>query len=108
VVDRDGVVWCGTWGGGLSRFDGKNGRNYTMADGLPGNLIFMLNRDPSGKLWIGTNNGVAVLEGEKIVAKKLKLMTTKDGLFSNTVFSMATGEDGSKWLGSFGGVTHLK
>jgi ligand-binding sensor domain-containing protein len=108
VVDRDGVVWCGTWGGGLSRFDGKNWRNYTMADGLPGNLIFMLNRDPSGKLWIGTNNGVAVLEGEKIVAKKLKLMTTKDGLFSNTVFSMATGEDGSKWLGSFGGVTHLK
>jgi len=108
VVDRDGVVWCGTWGGGLSRFDGKNWRNYTMADGLPGNLIFMLNRDPSGKLWIGTNNGVAVLEGDKIQAKKLKLMTTKDGLFSNTVFSMATGEDGSKWLGSFGGVTHLK
>ena len=108
VVDSDGVVWCGTWGGGLSRFDGKNWRNYTMADGLPGNLIFMLNRDPSGKLWIGTNNGVAVLEGDNIKAKKLKLMTTKDGLFSNTVFSMATGEDGSKWLGSFGGVTHLK
>jgi ligand-binding sensor domain-containing protein len=108
VVDGDGVVWCGTWGGGLSRFDGKSWRNYTMADGLPGNLIFMLNRDPSGKLWIGTNNGVAVLEGDKITAKKLKLMTTKDGLFSNTVFSMATGEDGSKWLGSFGGVTHLK
>lgn len=108
VVDPDGIVWCGTWGGGLARFDGNKWRNYTMADGLPGNLIFMLNRDPSGKLWIGTNNGVAVMEGEKLEAKKLKLMTTKDGLFSNTVFSMATGEDGSKWLGSFGGVTHLK
>lgn len=23
AVDRDGVVWAGTWGGGLSRFDGK-------------------------------------------------------------------------------------
>jgi len=108
VVDNDGVVWCGTWGGGLARFDGKNWRNYTMSDGLPGNLIFMLNRDPSGKLWIGTNNGIAVLEGDKVEAKKLKLITTKDGLFSNTVFSMSTGEDGSKWLGSFGGVTHLK
>lgn len=107
-VDSDGVVWCGTWGGGLARFDGKSWRNYTMADGLPGNLIFMLHRDPSGKLWIGTNNGVAVLEGDKIKAKKLKILTTKDGLFSDTVFSMATGEDGSKWLGSFGGVTHLK
>jgi ligand-binding sensor domain-containing protein len=108
VVDPDGVVWCGTWGGGLARFDGNKWRNYTMADGLPGNLIFMLNRDTSGKLWIGTNNGVAVLEGDKVAANKIKLMTTKDGLFSNTVFSMATGEDGSKWLGSFGGVTHLK
>jgi ligand-binding sensor domain-containing protein len=108
VVDPDGVVWCGTWGGGLSRFDGKRWRNYTMSDGLPGNLIFMLNRGPTGKLWIGTNNGVAVLEGDKVEAKKIKLLTTKDGLFSNTVFSMATGEDGSEWLGSFGGVTHLK
>jgi ligand-binding sensor domain-containing protein len=108
VVDPDGVVWCGTWGGGLSRFDGKRWRNYTMADGLPGNLIFMLNRGPTGKLWIGTNNGVAVLKGDKVEAKKIKLMTTKDGLFSNTIFSMATGEDGSEWLGSFGGVTHLK
>lgn len=108
VVDPDGVVWCGTWGGGLSRFDGKRWRNYTMSDGLPGNLIFMLNRGPSGKLWIGTNNGVAILDGDKVEAKKIKLLTTKDGLFSNTVFSMATGEDGSEWLGSFGGVTHLK
>jgi ligand-binding sensor domain-containing protein len=108
VVESDGVVWCGTWGGGLARFDGKKWRNYTMSDGLPGNLIFMLNRDPSGKLWIGTNNGIAVLEGDKVEAKKLKILTTKDGLFSDTVFSMATGEDGSKWLGSFGGVTHLK
>jgi ligand-binding sensor domain-containing protein len=108
LVDRDGTVWCGTWGGGLAHFDGEKWSNYTMSDGLPGNLIFMLHRDPSGQLWIGTNNGVALLEGNKIEGKKLKVMTTNDGLFSNVVFSMTTGEDGSKWLGSFGGVTHLK
>jgi hypothetical protein len=107
VVDHDGTVWCGTWGGGLARFDGTKWRNYTMSDGLPGNLIFMLHRDPTGKLWIGTNNGVAVVEGDKI-DKKIKVLTTKDGLIADTVFSMATAEDGSKWLGSFGGVTHLK
>ena len=108
LVDPDGVVWCGTWGGGLARFDGKQWRTYTMSDGLPGNLIFMLHRTPTGQLWIGTNNGVAVLEGNKLDGKKLKVMTTKDGLISDVVFSMATAEDGSKWLGSFGGVTHLK
>ena len=108
LVDPDGTVWCGTWGGGLARFDGKQWRTYTMSDGLPGNLIFMLHRTPTGQLWIGTNNGVAVLEGNKLDGKKLKVMTTKDGLISDVVFSMATAEDGSKWLGSFGGVTHLK
>lgn len=108
LVDPDGTVWCGTWGGGLARFDGKQWRTYTMSDGLPGNLIFMLYRTPTGQLWIGTNNGVAVLEGNKLDGKKLKVMTTKDGLISDVVFSMATAEDGSKWLGSFGGVTHLK
>ena len=111
LVDPDGTVWCGTWGGGLARFDGKTWRNYTMSDGLPGNLVFMLHRDPSGQLWIGTNNGVALLEGNKMEGKKLKVakvLTTSDGLFANIVFSMATAPDGSQWLGSFGGVTHLK
>ena len=104
VVDRNGVVWCGTWGAGLARFDGKKWRNYTMADGLPGNHIFTLHEDQAGQLWVGTNNGLARFDEDK---NKIKVLTTADGLFSNAIFSMATGTDGSKWLGSFGGVTHL-
>jgi ligand-binding sensor domain-containing protein len=103
VVDGDGVVWAGTWGAGLARFDGTRWRNYTMKDGLPGNHVFMLNLDPKGTLWIGTNNGLARRGGEKF-----DVLTTADGLFSNTVFSMAAGRDGDIWVGSFGGVAHLK
>jgi len=102
AVDRDGVVWAGTWGGGLSRFDGKKWKHYTMSDGLPGNHVFMLHVDPSGKLWVGTNNGLARFDDGKF-----KVFTTDDGLFSNTIFSMATAPDNSQWVGSFGGVTHL-
>lgn len=111
TIDPDGIVWCGTWGGGLARFDGKKWQNYTMSDGLPGNLVFMLHRTPSGELWIGTNNGVGILDDDKVQGKKLKfkkVMTTSDGLYANIVFSMATAPDGSQWLGSYGGVTHLK
>ena len=102
-MDRAGVVWAGTWGGGLARFDGKTWKNYTVADGLPGNHVFMLHHDADGVMWIGTNNGLARLEGDKFV-----VMTTEQGLFSNNVFSMATGAKGEKWIGSFGGVAHLK
>ena len=108
TVDKNGEVWCGTWGAGLAHYDGKKWHNYTMSDGLPGNHIFMLHQDPNGSLWVGTNNGVAIMENDKLDKKTIKVLTTNDGLFSNTVFSMATAPDGSKWFGSFGGVTHLR
>lgn len=103
VVDKDGDVWAGTWGGGLARYNGKTWRNYTVKDGLPGNHVFMLYIDPKGEMWIGTNEGLAKRNGDKY-----EVMTTADGLFSNTVFSMAMGSDGTKWIGSFGGVSHLR
>lgn len=102
MVDRHGVVWCGTWGGGLARFDGKGWKNYTVADGLPGNHVFMVKEDRDGTLWVGTNNGLARFDGQHF-----KIYTTRDGLFSDTVFSMATAADGSRWVGSFGGVARL-
>jgi ligand-binding sensor domain-containing protein len=103
VVDAEGTVWAGTWGGGLSSFDGKNWKHYTVADGLPGNHVFMLHIDQKGVMWIGTNDGLARRDGDKFT-----VLNTANGLYSNTVFSMATGPDGSKWVGSFGGVSHLK
>jgi ligand-binding sensor domain-containing protein len=103
-VDRDGVVWVGTWGGGLGRFDGKTWKNYTVAEGLPGNHVFMLHVDGNGRLWVGTNKGLTRMEGEKFD----KPMTVADGLFADNVFSMATGPAGDLWIGSFGGVAHLR
>ncbi|GAB3651686.1 ligand-binding sensor domain-containing protein [Ramlibacter alkalitolerans] len=103
VADKDGSVWAGTWGGGLAHFDGKQFRNYTVKDGLPGNHVFMLHQAKDGQLYIGTNAGVTKFDNGKFTAP----LTTADGLFSNTVFSMDTGADGSLWVGSFGGVAHI-
>ncbi len=104
AVDAQGIVWAGTWGGGLSRFDGKTWTVTTVAEGLPGNHVFMLHIDPEGVLWIGTNNGLA--RGK--AGGGFEVMTTNDGLFNNTVFSMATARDGTRWVGSFGGVAKIK
>jgi len=101
-VDDDGVVWCGTWGGGLSRFDGESWTTYTASDGLPGNHVFMLHVDPEGRLWVGTSNGLARFEDGAFTR-----FTTEHGLFSNQIFSMATADDGSKWVGGFGGVARI-
>lgn len=104
AVDKQGVIWCGTWGGGLARFDGASWRNYTTVDGLPANHIFMLYIDPSDRLWIGTSGGLARMnEG----AAGFTVMTTADGLFADNVFSMANTPDGSMWVGSFGGIAKI-
>jgi ligand-binding sensor domain-containing protein len=103
VVDQDGTVWAGTWGGGLAHYDGKEWHNLTTVEGLPGNHVFMLHRDQKNRLWIGTNNGLAVKEGDHF-----RTMRAEDGLFNNTVFSMATTSDGGMWVGSYGGVAHIR
>jgi ligand-binding sensor domain-containing protein len=102
LVDDDGSVWAGTWGGGLAHFDGKQWTNYTMADGLPANHVFSLNKGQDGRLWVGTSNGMAIRGKDGF-----RVYNTADGLFSNIVFSMASASDGSAWIGSFGGVARL-
>ncbi len=104
VVDRKGIVWCGTWGAGLARFDGEHWRNFTTADGLPADHIFMLHLDKNGVLWAGTSKGLVRIEDD---GKRMTTMTTADGLFADNVFSMALADDGTMWVGSFGGVARI-
>jgi len=103
-VDRNGIVWVGTWGGGLARFDGERYINYTVSDGLPSNHVFMLHEDRNGSLWVGTSNGLARFDNEKFSQR----LTIQQGLFSNTVFSMDTQDEDILWVGSFGGVARIK
>jgi ligand-binding sensor domain-containing protein len=103
-VDREGNVWCGTWGGGLARFDGSEWKNYTSADGLPGNHIFMLYRDPQGEIWAGTSKGLARVDRAE---ERFSTFTVADGLYADNVFSMANAADGSVWVGSFGGLARF-
>ncbi|VAX13347.1 Sensor histidine kinase [hydrothermal vent metagenome] len=103
LVDHDGNVWCGTWGGGLSEFNGKTWKTYTVKDGLPADHIFMLDQDKSGRIWVGTSNGFSLFDG-----KQFKNYSVADGLFSKNVFSMDIDDQGEFWIGSFGGVTRIR
>lgn len=51
MQDRQGFLWIGTEAG-LSRFDGRNFRNFSTADGLPSDEVLACYEDVSGRLWI--------------------------------------------------------
>ena len=103
LVNDDGSVWAGTWGGGLAHFDGERWSNLTMADGLPANHVFMLEHAIGGAIWVGTSKGLARYDG-----KVFEVFTTRDGLFADNVFSLASDQKGSLWVGSYGGVARIK
>lgn len=62
--DNEEVLWVGTDGGGLSRFDNKRRKFYTYrkgtenSEGLASDIIRSIHQDNIGRLWIGTDSGV--------------------------------------------------
>ncbi|QSX41285.1 ligand-binding sensor domain-containing protein [Shewanella cyperi] len=106
TVADNGDVWVGTWGAGLSHFDGNKFEVLTKKDGLPSNHVFMLHGDKgSDGIWLGTNMGLSLLDKDKKVARTLN---REDGLVADTVFSMDIDNQGEYWIGSYGGVTRIK
>lgn len=51
--DRDGNIWIGTRDGGAWRYDGRELRQFTVADGLTTASVMSIYRDRDGELWLG-------------------------------------------------------
>ena len=107
AVDRDGAKWIGTWGGGLSHFDGSNWRNYTTADGLAGNIIYAIEIDERGLLWLGTNHGLSRFDPTAPAGQQWKTWSVADGLLGEDVYAIAPA-GAAIWLGQKGGVVEFR
>lgn len=61
--DREGILWIGTFGAGLNRYDARSGRfthyRYDPTDrtSLASDLVRALLEDRRGALWVGTQGG---------------------------------------------------
>ncbi len=80
--DSKGILWIGTSGGGLNRFDPVSRKffSYTMANGLPNNIVYGLLEDGDGNIWISTNLGISKLYVE---SGRFVNYDVKDGIQSN-------------------------
>ena len=57
--DRDHVLWLGTDGSGLKRFqDGKFTATYTTASGLADDTVWAILEDDLGNFWLSSNRGI--------------------------------------------------
>jgi ligand-binding sensor domain-containing protein/signal transduction histidine kinase len=66
AVAHDGSLWAGTEGGGLVRFKGGETRVYSAHDGLTDGFVRSVYEDHRARLWVGTDDGLFVLEGNHL------------------------------------------
>ncbi|MEJ7746811.1 MAG: two-component regulator propeller domain-containing protein, partial [Luteimonas sp.] len=58
--DREGSLWLGSQWEGIARVWNGWTRRYSINEGLHDNVLWSLARGPDGRLWVGTNDGLAV------------------------------------------------
>ncbi|MBK8161737.1 MAG: regulator [Gammaproteobacteria bacterium] len=101
-VGKDDRVWAGTWGGGVSRFDGERWSNLSTADGLAGNIVFAVAEDARGNLWFGTDQGLSRYDGSA-----WQTFRRADGLPGEAVYALEATAAGEVWAGTRGGVARI-
>lgn len=60
-LDEEGVLWAGTYGGGLSRIADGTITRFTRESGLTDNFLACILEDDDGRFWINSNSGPFVV-----------------------------------------------
>lgn len=100
--DSNDNIWVGTKGAGLVMCDntGRTLKEYSIADGLPDDVVYRIIPDSSSGIWGSTNNGMFRLDTE---SGKIRTYTYEDGLPGNQ-FNYKSGFADSQGNIYFGGV----
>ena len=87
-----GDIWCIS--SIISHFDGMNWNNITWADGLPLTGLYCIDVDNAGNVWIGTNIGLLMYDGNS-----WRTYSTDDGLKDNWITAVGARAPDDVWIG---------
>ncbi|TMP34772.1 two-component regulator propeller domain-containing protein [Pseudoalteromonas rubra] len=105
----DGSIWVGTANKGLHHFSQKTQRftRYTRADGLPGYQVVTLQETPTGQLWVGTGEGLALMDISTRQLQPLTPFNNHEILQGKSVLTMAYVAPQQLWIGTRNGLFTL-
>ncbi|HMG16387.1 MAG TPA: two-component regulator propeller domain-containing protein, partial [Saprospiraceae bacterium] len=89
--DKKGFLWFST-AYGLSRFDGKNFKNFTSENGLNNNTVISLMQMPNDNIWINNFGGVNMIRNDSIFSWSL------DKKFNSTNCYFTINDEKNIWL----------
>lgn len=104
--DREGAYWIGLGGAGIQRWIGRRTwSGWTRSEGLPDNVVWSELRDSRKRLWVGTNNGVAMWDP---LAAHWREWRSRDGLNGTVAHNLVLAPDGAVWVLCYpGGLTRF-
>ncbi|MDN5204660.1 two-component regulator propeller domain-containing protein [Fulvivirgaceae bacterium BMA10] len=107
-IDSKGVLWVGTWGGGLNRYNAqqKTFIHYTEENGLPNNVVYGILEDSHDNLWMSTNKGITKFDPKQ---ETFTNYTHFDGLQGNEFNTSAyfKAKDGTMYFGGLNGLNYF-
>jgi signal transduction histidine kinase/ligand-binding sensor domain-containing protein len=93
--NRDGSVWAGTLGGGVSRVQDGNVTTFTTATGLASNTIYAIEEGSGGIMWFATSHGLCSFAG-----KRWRTYSSEQGLPPGRINSLTQDSGGVLWIGT--------
>ncbi len=113
LEDSTGILWIGTDGGGLNRFDPIRNiwKHYSVKDGLPNDVVYGILEETSStggvkNLWLSTNKGIARFNpGNETFIK----YDVKDGLqdYEFNAGACYKSKKGEMFFGGINGFNHF-
>ena len=98
LEDKNGNLWFGTDGAGISKYDGVHFTHYSEKEGLSNNTACSMIEDSKGNLWIGTNDGLNKFDGKNFTRFPEKA-------FGGKIYSITQDSKGNIWFCTNNGVS---
>ncbi len=109
LLDRDGMLWTVTWGGGLTRIDLEHERyihyrhDKDDPNSLSHNNVWELFQDSDGIIWAGTEEGLDRLNPDGSFTRYAPDPENPDSLRADNISGIQEDAEGRLWLASYGG-----
>lgn len=112
LIDSHKNIWISSFDYGLACFNLEDGNfrffskdqigNYH----LPNNLVYSFSEDHLGRVWIGTESGLAIYEPDRNVLQQYRYkLADPNGLNNDQIIDVFCDKMGNMWLGTYlGGI----
>jgi ligand-binding sensor domain-containing protein len=101
-VDREGNIWIGTYGSGLTEYFKRKAISFSAIDGLFDPGIRFIFKDSQNILWLGTQNNLAQFKDNQFRS------LPKDEVAMDKVRTILEDQNGRVWFGTGSGLFYYK